>query len=52
MGYGPRAAGPHHSWSCRWPGGGADGVEDVSPELGDRPGRAGERVGRVFLVRV
>lgn len=32
--------------------GGADGAEDVSPELGDRPGRAGEGVGRVFLVRV
>lgn len=45
------AAGPHqHRWG-RWSRG-ADRREDVSPELGDRPGRAGKGVRRVFLVRV
>lgn len=45
------AAGPHqHRWS-RWSRG-ADRREDASPELGDRPGRAGEGVRRVFLVRI
>lgn len=45
------AAGPHqHRWG-RWSRG-ADRREDVSPELGNRPGRAGKGVKRVFLVRV
>lgn len=30
---------------------GADRREDASPELGDRPGRAGGGVRRVFLVK-